>query len=191
MVSVVESKDGGQTWERAFRFGGDNHALWINPKNSNHMLLGYDHGMGITYDGGKNWYHPDNIPLAQYYAIGIDMEYPYNIYGGLQDNGATKGPSTKRGGMPIYFEDWQRVGGGDGFYNVVDPTDSRWLYNESQFCGGLSRLDQETGERVDIRPTDKKLRFNWSTPIFISPHDPKTIYLGANKLLRSNNRGDE
>ncbi len=190
MVSVAESKDGGKTWERAFRFGGDNHALWINPENSNHMLLGYDHGMGITYDGGLNWYHPDNIPLAQYYSIGVDMDFPYNVYGGLQDNGSVKGPSTKRGGGPIYFEDWTRVGGGDGFYNVVDPNDSRWLYNESQFCGGLSRIDQKTGERINIRPTDRQLRFNWSTPIFISPHNSSTIYLGANKLLRSKNRGD-
>ena len=106
-------------------FGGDDHALWIDPNNSDHMILGYDHGMGITYDGGENWYHPDNLPLAQFYAIGVDMAYPYNVYGGLQDNGSHKGPSTKRDGSPIRFEDWERVGGGDGMYNVVDPTNNR------------------------------------------------------------------
>ncbi|MFC2167342.1 WD40/YVTN/BNR-like repeat-containing protein, partial [Acidobacteriota bacterium] len=186
---VDHSTDGGKTWERAFQFGGDNHALWIDPENSNHLLLGYDHGMGVTYDAGLNWYHPDNIPLAQFYAIGVDMEYPYNVYGGTQDNGSLKGPNTKRNGGPIYFEDWAKVGGGDGFYNVVDPTDSRWLYNESQF-GNISRLDQKTGERVRIKPQDPDLRFNWNAPILISPHNPKVIYFGTNKLLRSDNRGD-
>ena len=136
-VGVLETKDGGKTWTSAFRFGGDNHALWIDPKNSKHMLLGYDHGMGITFDGGQNWYHPDELPLAQFYAVGLDNKVPYNVYGGLQDNGSVRGPSSKRGGRPIVFEDWQTVGGGDGFYNVVDLTD-RYLYNESQF-GSLSR----------------------------------------------------
>ena len=99
-VGVLESKDGGKTWASAFRFGGDNHAMWIDPKNSKHMLLGYDHGMGITYDGGKNWYHPDELPLAQFYAVGVDTQVPYNVYGGLQDNGSMRGPSSKRGGTP-------------------------------------------------------------------------------------------
>ena len=189
MIAVVESKDGGKTWARAFRFGGDNHAMWIDPEDSNHMLLGYDHGMGITYDGGKNWFHPDYIPLAQFYAVGVDFDRPYNVYGGTQDNGSLKGPSTKRDGGPIQFEDWTRVGGGDGFYNVVDPTDSRWLYNESQF-GVMYRRDQVTGESVSIRPQDRDLRFNWSTPILLSTHDPRTLYAGANKLMKSTNRGD-
>ncbi len=189
MISVAESKDGGVTWERAFRFGGDNHALWIDPENSHHMLLGYDHGMGITYDGGATWFHPDYVSLAQFYAIGIDMERPYNVYGGTQDNGSLKGPSTKRNGGPIQFEDWTRVGGGDGFYNVVDPTDSRWLYNESQF-GNMYRRDQVTGEAVNIKPRGRDLRFNWSTPIFISPHNPRTLYVGTHKLMKSTNRGD-
>ena len=186
---VDHSTDGGKTWTTAFRFGGDNHALWIDPDNSDHILLGHDHGMGITYDGGQNWYRPDNIPLAQFYAIGVDMDYPYNVYGGTQDNGSLKGPSTKRSGGAIRFEDWQSVGGGDGFYNVVDPTDSRWLYNESQF-GAISRRDQKTGQSVGIKPQDRELRFNWNSPILISPHNPKVIYFGANKLFRSGTRGD-
>ena len=185
---MYESTDGGKEWDRPFNFGGDNHVLWIDPENSKHMLLGYDHGMGITYDGGENWYHPDNIPLAQFYAIGLDMDFPYNVYGGLQDNGSVKGPSTSRGGG-IVFEDWERVGGGDGMYNVVDPTDSRWLYNEGQF-GPLSRLDQSTGERRSIRYAGDNLRWNWNAPILISPHDSKVIYHAANILLKSTFRGE-
>ncbi|MFQ5743610.1 MAG: hypothetical protein ACE5HV_08475 [Acidobacteriota bacterium] len=187
---VSESTDGGQTWKRAFRFGGDNHALWIDPENSKHMLLGYDHGMGVTFDGGDNWYHPDNLPLAQFYAIGVDMDHPYNVYGGLQDNGSWRGPSSKRGGGPIYFEDWVRVGGGDGMYNVVDPSNNRYVYNESQF-GPLSRLDQLTGERSSVRYTGTPdLRWNWNAPIVISPHDSNVVYHGANLLLRSSYRGE-
>jgi photosystem II stability/assembly factor-like uncharacterized protein len=187
---MYETTDGGTEWGRPFNFGGDNHVLWINPSDSRHMLLGYDHGMGITYDGGENWLHPDNIPLAQFYAIGLDMDFPYNVYGGLQDNGSQKGPSTKRGGGPILFEDWERVGGGDGMYNEPDPTDSRWLYNESQF-GPLSRLDQATGERRSIRYTGTPdLRWNWNAPILISPHDSKVIYHGSNMLLKSTFRGE-
>ena len=192
-VGVQHTRDGGRTWSSPFQFGGDNHALWINPRDSEHMLLGYDHGMGITFDGGRSWYHPDNKPLAQFYAVGYDMEMPYNVYGGLQDNGSVKGPSTRRGGGNIPFEDWYTVGGGDGFYNVVDPTDSRWLYNESQF-GAISRVDQVTGERKGIRYTrpqgQEPLRWNWSSPILISPHNSDMIYHGAQVLLRSPFRGE-
>ncbi len=185
------TKDGGESWQRRpLGFGGDDHALWINPKNSLHMILGYDHGMGVTFDGGENWFHPDYQPLAQFYAIGVDMEYPYNVYGGLQDNGSKKGPSTKRDYNPIRFEDWHTVGGGDGFYNVIDPVDSRWLYNEWQF-GNVSRLDQLTGERVSIRPTDPEARFNWNSPILISPHNHNRIYFGGNMLYRSDFKGEK
>jgi photosystem II stability/assembly factor-like uncharacterized protein len=188
-VRMWETKDGGKTWARPFNFGGDNHCMWINPANSNHMMLGYDHGMGITYDAGKTWYHPDEIPLAQFYAINVDMDFPYNVYGGLQDNGSVKGPSTKRSGGPIRLEDWKTTGGGDGFYNVVDPNDSRWLYNESQF-GAIQRVDQRTGERKSIRHADRDMRWNWMSPILISPHNSSTIYHAGNRLLKSVNRGD-
>jgi photosystem II stability/assembly factor-like uncharacterized protein len=188
-VGVVETKDGGKTWASAFRFGGDNHALWIDPKNAKHMILGYDHGMGITYDAGKTWYHPDELPLAQFYDVGYDMHVPYNVYGGLQDNGSVRGPSSKRGGRPIVFEDWQRVGGGDGFYNVVDLT-NRYLYNESQF-GSLSRSDLYTGESKGItNRSDPSLRFNWNAPIVASQHDATVVYHAANRLMKSATRGD-
>jgi photosystem II stability/assembly factor-like uncharacterized protein len=185
------SRDSGKTWKRAFEYGGDNHVLWINPKDSRHMLLGYDYGFARSYDSGKNWIHFDNISMAQLYAISIDMDFPYNVYGGMQDFGTWKGPSTKKGRFPIRFEDWEHVRGGDGFYSQVDPTNNRWLYCESQF-GELARNDQKTGERKPIRyKGNKDLRFNWSAPILISPHNPKLIYHGSNILLKSSNMGEK
>ena len=184
--------DGGKTWKRRpLRFGGDDHALWINPRDSRHMWLGYDHGLGITHDGGKTWYHPDNLPLAQMYAVGVDMSYPYRVAGGLQDNGSAMGPSTNRNGGPIKLEDWQNVGGGDGMYNVFDQKTNRFLYNESQF-GPLVRTDLHTGERKSIayRNKNSKLRWNWNAPILVSPHDGNVIYHGANVLVKSQFRGE-
>ncbi len=189
-IGMWESRNGGKTWETPFRFGGDNHAMWIDPADPEHMLLGYDHGMGITYDGGKTWYHPDEIPLAQFYAVDVDMNYPYNVYGGLQDNGSVRGPSSKRGGSSIGLEDWNRTGGGDGMYNVVDRTNNRYLYNESQF-GPLSRLDMETGESKGIRYTgDRNMRWNWNAPIVVSQHNSDIIYHAGNKVVKSNFRGE-
>lgn len=187
---VHESFDGGKTWGQYIRYGGDNHVLWINPNDSRHMMMGYDYGMAITHDQGKNWYHPDEIPMGQFYAIGVDMDYPYNVYGGTQDFGSWKGPSTKKGRFPIRFEDWEHINGGDGFYNLVDPDDSRWLYSSSQF-GHITRIDQKTGSRktiVDDRNDD--FRFNWNTPLLISPHNSKTLYVGAQLVLRSINQGE-
>lgn len=189
-VSVLGTRDGGRTWNRrVFNFGGDNHALWIDPANSNHMLLGYDHGMGITYDGGKNWYHLDFLPLAQFYAIGLDNSYPYRVAGGTQDNGSHLGPSTKPAGKPVRLEDWLTVGGGDGMYNVFDWKTNRYLYNESQF-GEIQRVDLQTGERKRIRYQRQDLRWNWCAPILVSRHNSDVIYHGANILLKSPYRGE-
>ncbi len=188
---VDDSKDGGKTWARAFRFGGDNHVLRIDPGNSKHMMMGYDYGFAITYDSGKNWYHADELPMAQLYAIGVDMDYPYNVYGGMQDFGSWKGPSTKKGRFPIRFEDWEHMKGGDGFYNQVDPNNSRWLYSGSQL-GHISKIDQETGQRKTIiDEMESGYRFNWNTPILISPHNSNIIYVGGNVLLRSPFRGEK
>ncbi len=189
-VTVLESKDGGKNWAfMAFRFGGDNHALWIDPADSRHMLLGYDHGMGITYDAGQTWQHPDNLPLAQFYAVDADMSYPYNVAGGTQDNGSHVGPSTTRSGRPIALEDWRTVGGGDGQYNVFDRTTNRYLYNEYQF-GVIQRVDLWTGERRAIQDSKKELRWNWCAPIVVSRHDSDVIYHGSNILLKSDYRGE-
>ncbi len=187
---VTHSFDSGRTWNRAFEYGGDHHALWIDPRDNNHILSGYDYGLAITYDGGKNWYHPDELPLAQIYEIGVDMAYPYNVYGGAQDFGTFKGPSTKKGRFPIRFEDWEHMLGGDGYYSKVDPSNNRWLYAESQ-NGGLSKIDMKTGKRKRIRFTgNPELRFNFSAPILISPHNSNVIYHGANVVLRSSFRGE-
>ena len=183
------SVDGGRTWSLAFRWGGDNHALWIDPDDSRHMLLGYDYGMAITYDAGENWYHPDELPLAQFYGICVDMAYPYNVYGGTQDFGTWKGPSTKKGRFPIRFEDWEHMLGGDGYFCQVDPTNNRWLYAESQ-NGSLSKIDMRTGKRKGIRYRASEVRFNFDAPLLISPHDSDVIYHGANVLLRSSFRGE-
>jgi len=191
-TTVDESTDGGVHWTRAFRFGGDDHALWIDPSNSKHLVLGYDHGMGVTYDGGRHWYHPDELPLAQYYDITLDNDRPFNIYGGLQDNGSIKGPSDSRGSS-IPFEAWERVGGGDGMYNAIDWSHGRYLYTESQF-GPISRLDLKTGERRSVRYTRPegrpRLRWNWNAPIVVSSHDSDVIYHVANVVLRSPYRGE-
>jgi hypothetical protein len=155
------------------------------------MILGYDYGFARSYDSGKNWIHFDNVSLAQLYAINFDMDFPYNVYGGMQDFGTWKGPSIKKGRFPIRFEDWEHVLGGDGFYMQVDPTDSRWLYCQAQF-GELSRNDQKTGVRKPIQySANQDLRFNWSTPFLLSSHNPKIIYHGANILLKSSNMGDQ
>jgi len=191
-VHLHESKDAGKSWDIPFRkerqsrhvradFYDDHHAMWIDPEDSNHMLLGTDHGMGITYDASRNCYNPDVLPLAQLYAIAVDMDYPYNVYGGTQDNGNFRGPSTKKGRYPIRLEDWQCFGTGDGAYSQVDPSNTRWLYNESQ-NGDIERIDQRTGRRQEIN--------NFVAPILISPHNTNVIYHGANVLLRSPDRGE-
>jgi photosystem II stability/assembly factor-like uncharacterized protein len=188
-VGVLESKDGGKTWASPFNFGGDNHALWIDPADSGHMLLGYDHGLGVTWDAGKNWYHPDNLAIGQLVAIDFDNSYPYNVATGLQDNGSVLGPSTKKGGGPIRLEDWTSVGGGDGMMNVFDRKTNRFLYNESQF-GSISRLDLVTGETKGIQNRKPGFRLNWNAPIIVSAHDSNAIYHAGNLVLKSTNRGE-
>ncbi len=189
-VSSQKSEDGGATWNRsAFGFGGDDHAIWIDPEDSDHILLGYDHGMGVSWDGGENWYHPDNQSLAQFYAVGYDMSWPYRVAGGLQDNGSHLGPSTNPTGGPIRFEHWLRVGGGDGMYNEFETCTNRYLFNESQF-GPLQRLDLWTGQSQGVRYNDPELRWNWNAPILVSSHGCETVFHAANKLLRSDNLGE-
>ena len=197
-VPLLRSEDGGKTWGKegldniAPQIHVDHHAIWIDPENSNHVLLGNDGGLAVTWDYGKTWDFFENLPIAQYYAIGVDMEEPYNIYGGLQDNGSVKIPSNSIYGS-ITGADFTSVGGGDGMYNLVDPNNSRWLYNESQF-GALMRTDQKTGQRRSIRPQpaegDPSYRLNWTTPLLISPHNSHVIYMGTQKLLRSMDQGD-
>ncbi|HEX5069023.1 MAG TPA: hypothetical protein VFV78_02310 [Vicinamibacterales bacterium] len=190
-VGWSRSRDGGLTWQ-GMGFGGDNHALWIDPKNSDHMLLGYDHGLGQSVDGGQTWSRPDNLPVAQTYAVGIDTKVPYNVYTGLQDNGCVMGPSTRRGGGNIPLEEWANVGCADGFYNEVD-IENHYLYNSSQF-GDISRRDLNTGQTFNPqsgRPQPPApYRWNWSAPIVTSHHDAHTVFQGAQYLLRSTTDGE-
>jgi photosystem II stability/assembly factor-like uncharacterized protein len=198
-TGAAHTPDGGATWT-PLGSGGDNHALWINPKDSKHMLLGYDHGLTITFDGGARWYHPDNLANAQCMGVGFDMAQPYNVYCGLQDNGSKMGPSTMKGGGNIPFEAWTNVGGGDGQQNIVDLQSNRYLYNESQF-GAMGRIDLVTGQTKNIGGMGRggaggtmvdgvEVRWNWNAPIVVSPHNGDTVYHAANAVFRSTTRGD-
>jgi len=192
---MYTSYDGGKTFDTRIvqRIHGDHHAMWINPNNSNHMVLGSDGGIYFSYDRGFTWDFVNTIAIGQFYEVGFDFEKPYNVYGGLQDNGSWAGPSATRYSIGITNEDWYKVGGGDGFYTQVDPNDSKILYVESQ-NGSLRRMNLHTKETKSIRPTPEnpgeRYRFNWNSPVLISPHNSKTIYYGGNKLFKSTDTGD-
>lgn len=170
----------------------DHHALWINPKDSNHMINGNDGGIGQTRDRGDNWEHINNLDIGQYYAVAVDMRKPYYVYGGLQDNGSWGGPTANPLNGYVMHSDWYQVGGGDGFHVQVDPENWKIVYSESQ-GGALTRLNQATGERRFIRPRPPQgetYRFNWSSPLLLSPFNSATLYFGGNRLFKSVNRGD-
>jgi photosystem II stability/assembly factor-like uncharacterized protein len=199
--SMASSSDGGKTWaglggggeaspfRRAF---GDFRSLWIDRENPERMIATSDGGVFLSYDGGRTCDHLANLALGEVYALTVDMESPYNIYCGLQDHESWKGPSDGWSGS-VGIENWSTVGIGDGMYNQVDPTDSRWVYNTQEF-GKLGRYDQKTRTRVIVGPTqspdESRLRYNWVAPFRISPHDPKTLYAGAQFLYRTRDRGD-
>lgn len=190
-VSVHFSDDAGKTF-KAIRLSVhvDNHAIWVDPNDSNHILIGNDGGVGQSRDRGLTWEHVDNLPVGQFYAVTYDMRRPYWVYGGLQDNNSYASPTqSHRGG--VIAEDAIGMAGGDGFHVQVDPTDWATTYSESQ-GGALERIDLKTGSDKFVRPSIKgeKLRFNWSTPFVLSPHNPQTLYLGANRLFKSVDRGD-
>ncbi|HJP82106.1 MAG TPA: hypothetical protein VJ835_01255 [Fimbriimonadaceae bacterium] len=192
-VNLHVSDDMGKTF-RALNVAihADNHALWIDPKDNNTLYIGNDGGTYISRDRAVKWTHVNNIVASQFYAVAFDMRKPYWVYGGLQDNGSWGYPTqTIRGGSSWY--DAYNVGGGDGFHVQVDPNDWTTLYSESQ-GGAVSRQDQKNGGGRSIRPRvatgEPPLRFNWSTPIALSPHNSTTVYIGANKLFKSVNRGD-
>jgi photosystem II stability/assembly factor-like uncharacterized protein len=188
------SDDGGKTFrsDGARTLHVDFHAMWINPKNGEHMMIGGDGGVGITYDRGRSWMWLSNLPVGQFYHVGVDMAQPYNICGGLQDNYAWCGPSATRSQYGIGNDSWQTVQGGDGFVSLIDPGNQRIVYSESQ-DGFMNRIDRVTFEAKSIRPeapsTEKPYRWNWDTPMMLSHTDPATIYVGANRLFRSTDRG--
>ncbi|MEW5900515.1 MAG: hypothetical protein AB1715_03530, partial [Acidobacteriota bacterium] len=189
------SDDGGKTFRSDVvrEIHGDHHAMWIDSADSNHIILGSDGGTHLSYDRGQTWDFVNTLPLGQFYEVGFDMRKPYYVYGGLQDNGSWGGPSATWNVLGITNDEWVRIGGGDGFYTQVDPTDFNTIYAESQ-DGYLFRFDLKSGESKSIRPEpgDEKetYRFNWNSPILISPHNPKKIFYGGNKLFISLDRGD-
>lgn len=197
-ASLYRSSDGGKnfTADAATGVHSDHHALWIDPGNSDHLLLGGDGGVSVSWDRSDHWRQLTNIVLAQFYEIGVDMRDPYYVCGGLQDNGSWCGPSNTLSNQGIRNKDWYNVGGGDGFHTVIDPSDHAILFSESQ-GGNISRVDLATMERTFVRPVAKpdesgevpSMRFNWDSPIVMSSHDSRTIYFGGNRLFKSTDRG--
>ncbi len=196
MTRHYVSVDGGRSFRDDFARAGvhaDHHTIWINPNDTSHMVLGTDGGIYISRDSGAHWDFQDHLSITQFYTVGVDMQEPfYFVYGGTQDNSSFGGPSGTRSSDGIVNADWSMTVGGDGFYVQVDPTDHTTVYTESQY-GNVFRFDTRTGERRSIQPQPRrgeKFRWNWSAPILLSPHDPSTIYIGANYLFKSANRGD-
>lgn len=253
-LNFSRSTDGGKTF-KSLQPGiahSDHHAVWINPKNGNQIIIGNDGGLDFSYDQGETWEFVNTIAAAQFYAVGVDMRKPYYVCGGLQDNGSWCGPSQTRSNAGITNPDWYRVGGGDGFYVQIDPTDHNIVYAESQ-NGAVMRLDLRTGRTARIAPraaqrprgpgrqqggapparqpdqpsepteetpgqpspeqmaamaqmmgfgnmlqsnivppppAGERYRFNWNTPIHLSPHNPRIVYVGAEKLFKSLDRGE-
>jgi photosystem II stability/assembly factor-like uncharacterized protein len=191
-VQIHISDDGGKTFIENGALHSDHHAMWINPKNSNHIIDGTDGGVGISWDKGATWEAIYNMDLGQFYHITYDMETPYNVCGGLQDNYTWCGPTAVRSRTGIANDQWFQIHGGDGFEAQIDPKNSRIIYAESQ-DGNISRIDKVSNERKSIRPLPARgeapYRWNWNTPILMSPHNPETIYVGANFVFKSTDRG--
>jgi photosystem II stability/assembly factor-like uncharacterized protein len=246
-LPVAKSLDGGKTFATLDAAGGngspghvDQHAIWIDPKNPKHIMIGNDGGLDISWDQGRTWDFVNTMATALAYVVTADMRHPYYVYIGLQDNGSWGGPSAVRGGGRgggILNTDWFGIGGGDGFYTAVDPTDHNLVITESQ-NGNTNRYDLRAGRSTSIRPvappaargtgggrggrgggaaqagapaggeeapggggrgaapnvlngeTGEQYRFNWNTPVVMSPHNPKIVWFGGNRLFKSYNQGD-
>lgn len=192
---VEVSEDGGKTFRTLIPYSGihpDHHAWWIHPKNPNFMIEGNDGGIGITHDYGKNWSFDDKLPVGQFYHINVDNEIPYNVMGGMQDNGSWHGPAYTwiNAGIKNYY--WDNIGGGDGFDAMPDAEDASWVYSQSQ-GGSIGKRNWKTGESWFIKPPalDPKLqlRFNWNSGLAQDPFDKKTIYFGSQFLYKSVDKG--
>ena len=196
---VNVSEDGGKNFKQLMgAYGVDNgvhpdhHAWWIHPTDGSFMMDGNDGGLNITHDGGKTWRFIGNLPVAQFYHINVDNEFPYNVYGGMQDNGSWRGPAYVWKAQGIRNSYWQEISFGDGFDVVPDPDDSRYGYSMSQ-QGFVSRYDWITGNNYTVKPThadpDVKLRFNWNSAINIDPFDNNTVYFGSQFVHKSLDKG--
>lgn len=193
--NIAMSEDGGENFENLqINVHVDHHALWIDPNDSNHLVLGNDGGIYFSFDRGKSWDFNNQMAIGQFYSIDVDMRKPYYIYGGVQDYCSWGGPSATRNEVGITNGDWHKIMTGDGFQARIDPTDYTTIYAEMQ-GGGLIRHDLKSGLNTAIKPEsadpDNAYRFNWETPIIISPHDHNTLFMGANLVLKSTNRGND
>lgn len=218
-VSLYVSNDGGKTFrsDGARNLHVDHHAMWIDPRNPNHLIVGNDGGVGISYDRARTWRRVNNVPLGQIYVVGYDTRDPFFLYAGLQDNGVWSGPSATRHRVGPLNDDWIQVGGGDGQFVTVDPSDARAAYVAMQGAR-LLRFDYVTGESKAIRPVEPErgggpgggaggpgggsgsgearpaglspVRFNWTAPLVVSPHNPRIVYLAGNRIWRSFDRGE-
>ena len=195
-VFIQVSNDGGKTLAPLGEANKhvDNHTIWIDPKDPKYYLVGCDGGIYESHDRGANWHMKPNLPVTQFYDITCDESGPfYHVYGGTQDNFTLGGPARTRSNHGIMNQDWFVVQGGDGFHVKVDPTDPNIVYGTLQY-GVLCRFDRRTGQRVQLQPQpgagEPPLRWNWDSPLAISPHNPKRVYFAANKLFKSDDRGD-
>ncbi len=191
--SSYVSLDGGKTFERIS--GGthpDHHMMWVDPHNSLHLIDGNDGGIDISYDGAKTWHSVKTNAWSEIYQVGYDFRSPYYVYVGLQDNGSWGAPVNSLDPMGIMNFHWYAIGGGDGFYIQVGPEDYTTVYRNAHM-GGISRFDVETGDSQDIKPVapldEPPYRFNWNSPILLSPHDSKVVYFGGNYLFKTTDRG--
>ena len=188
--------DAGKTWKNLGLNNRhvDDHALWIDPNNTDHFMIGGDGGMYVTYDGGDKYNFVGNLPVTQFYRVGVDNSEPfYWVYGGTQDNNSMGGPSQNLSRDGVIGEEWVVTLGGDGFWNRIDPKNPDIVYSEYQY-GNVYRYDKKSGERMYIKPFPGKneltYRWNWNAPMIISPHSNTRLYLAANKLFRSDDRGN-
>ncbi|MFK7935981.1 MAG: glycosyl hydrolase, partial [Saprospiraceae bacterium] len=197
-VPVIKSEDGGATWKgvNAPHVHSDHHALWLSPQRPGHLILGNDGGINISYDAGATYSKCNTPAVGQFYDIGVDMAEPYNVYGGLQDNGTWMGPSDYEASYRWYASGdypWDRLGGGDGMQVAIDTRDNATVYTGYQF-GNYFRGNSKTGKRKYITPKhelgERPLRWNWQTPIHLSVHNQDIFYMGSNKVHRSFDQGD-
>src|SRR6185503_12682520 len=190
-LSLIASTDGGKSFtDIGGGCHGDFHDVWIDPSNSDRLIAGDDGGVWYSYDGGNKWWKADNLPISQFYHVSINMDRPYNVYGGLQDNSSWVGMSAYPGG--ISNAQWENMYGGDGFWMFADTADETYIYAEAQ-GGEIGRVNRDTHENRAIKPLpgfgDPKLRYNWNTPIHMSPTQKGVVYIGAQFLFRSRDHG--
>ncbi len=192
-VPMLKSEDGGKNWVEIDTVGtmhSDHHALWINPQDADHMLMGNDGGLYQTYDKGDTWLHINNMPVGQFYTVNVDMETPYNVYGGLQDNGVLRGSSKS---IPNQTKHWEAIFGGDGMYVAPDPRNSKLIYTGFQF-GNYFKLELDKSKTTRITPGhdigEAPNRWNWRTPLILSKHNPDIVYIASQRVYRSLNKAE-